>query len=496
MSSAIADRLAMVERVRTQQEFKRASYRVRLIKIICGLALGVCFWYSVPYYLPLKMDPDPMKAAANEAQAYQGNVSRQIAMPIIGLFAAYLLWRLPNRGKLGSKLLPIACAYVGWALLSATWSEDPAITAKRLVVFSIDCFFAYTLARVLSISELALWGAAQTGVVALMSVYVEVIQERTFAPFDPDYRFNGVMTANYQAMNLAICMLCLLTLLQRRPKWLRWITPAMCLGLVLLYLTRSRLGAFLGLCMLSIMALRFLRQRTGPQQRALVLMAGLAVVVPAVIYAVGRNGEAAAEKIFMMGRTDTQNTSSLSNRAPLWAELMESVYVRPVIGYGYEAFWTPARVEKVSADQGWMVPHAHDTYLDQTLSLGVVGMLLYMALLWGASAVAWGRYRRSPSETTLLPAVLLTWLSLTGVAESTPLDPYLPTLIAYTCIIKMCMAEGSEAENEAGQASDAILLGLPPLQVEKAVPQVAVPASVGAVVKPRPRYAASAARRW
>ncbi len=461
MRAQIAERLAYAERTRINYEFERQSYRVRVIKILCGVLLGVCFWYSVPYYLPLKIDPNPKKAAANEAAAYEGNFSRQVAMPIIALAAAFLIWRLPKRGRFGSRLMPIAIMYLGWAILSAGWSGDPSITRKRLIVFCINCFFAMAVARVLSGDEMALFGFAQTGIVALISVYVEVLQEKKFAPFDPDYRFNGVMTANYQAMNLVMCMICGMTLLQKRPHWLRWIAPVMGVGLILLYLTRSRLGSILGLLLLAILAVRYGRQHLKPQARTLALVVGLTVVVPAVIFAIGRNGgEGAAQSAFMMGRKDTENTSNLSNRAPLWAELMESVRVHPLVGYGYEAFWTPARVERISADQGWMVPHAHDTYLDQTLSLGVVGMLLYIGLLGGGAVMAWRRFLRKPSEQSLLPPILLTWVALTGIAESVPVDPYLPTLLAYTCLVKMCLVEGSEDETDS-HFGDEIVHGLP-----------------------------------
>jgi O-antigen ligase len=159
---------------------------------------------------------------------------------------------------------------------------------------------------------------------------------------------------------------------------------------------------------------------------------------------VGKNGTNAAQMAFMMGRSDTENTSNLSNRAPLWGELMESVERNPWLGVGYDAFWTPARVESISADQGWAVPHAHNTYLDQALSLGVVGALLYTAMVWSAMVMAWGRYRSDGSAGNLLAAVLITWLALEGLAESVPLDPYLPTLLAYACIAKMCMVKNPE----------------------------------------------------
>ena len=228
-----------------------------------------------------------------------------------------------------------------------------------------------------------------------------------------------------------------------KPARLKWLLPVVVVELALLYLTRSRIGTILGLLALSALMWRLARDRMRAQSRALIALAALAVAVPAVLYAVGNSGAGAAQAAFMMGRTDSENTASLSNRAPLWAELMESVQTRPILGFGYAGFWTPARVERVSLDQGWPVPNAHETYLDQWLSVGLVGAILYIAMLWGACAVAWGGVRRSQSAENLFPALLLTWIALTSLAESAPLDPYLPTMLAYACLAKMAMSPES-----------------------------------------------------
>jgi exopolysaccharide production protein ExoQ len=449
------------------QELGREEHRVRLVKIFCAALLGVCFWFSVPYYLPLKVNPNPMIAAADEAQAYEGNFSRQVAMPIIFLIAAYMLWRLPKRGKLHGRLLIVGVMYVAWAMVSFTWADDPAITAKRLVVFGIDVFFAYTIARVYSVLEIALWAFITTGTVGLISLYVDGLQEKVFAPFDPNYRFMGVMTANYQAMNLLVCVLCGLTLMQRRPRWSKGILPVIAVALVLIYLTRARVSAIICLLLMAMVAVRWMRGKLQPQARAVVVVATLTVMIPALIFAFGRDGEGLVESTFMMGRTDTQNVSNLSNRLPLWTELMESVAARPWVGFGYDGFWAPERVEKISADQGWMVPHAHDTYLDETLSLGVIGAALYIAMLFGALVVAWKRYRKNPTETDLLPALLLTWMALTSLVESIPVDPYLPSMLAYVCIVKMCMTEGSEAESDVWMEPEEIIGGLTPQMLQR-----------------------------
>ncbi len=450
------------ERRQLQKE-EHASRRLKLLKMLCGLVLGVCFWYSVPYYLPLKLDPNPMKAAANEAAAYEGNLSRQIAMPAILLLSAYMLWRLPKRGRFSihSKLTGFVFCYVGWAVSSSLWSVDPSITRKRIVVFLINTFFLYTLARVASMLEMALLGFACTGTVGLIALGNEIFVQHTFAPFDPDYRFMGVMTANFQAMNLLVCLLCGLTLAQRQPRWLRWMTPLLVLFSGLLLLTRARVGTFLCLGMIVFMLLRMAKQHLHPHLRALAFVGILMVLVPGAVFAFGHSGSGAVTDLFMMGRQDTQNTASLSNRAPLWAELMQSIEEHPFLGFGFEAFWSPGRVEKISFDQGWMVPHAHNTYLDQMLSLGIVGAFLYACVLVGGCATAWQRFRAGPDESTLLPALLLSWLALLSLTESTPVSPYLPTLIAYACIAKLCMEAGSEAESDQGLLPGKILTGLP-----------------------------------
>jgi exopolysaccharide production protein ExoQ len=265
-------------------------------------------------------------------------------------------------------------------------------------------------------------------------------------------------------MNLVVCILCGLTLLRHARKPLagamRLAAPAVGGALLLLYLTRSRLSAALCVALAAFMLMRHARERMTPAGRAIAVMAILVVLVPTAIYFVGQSGGGAAQSVFMMGRQDTENTSSLSNRAPLWAELLQDVEARPMLGFGYGAFWTPERLRQVSFDQGWIVPHAHNTYLDQALALGAVGMLLYMAALWTGCAIAWKRYRIEPHETTLLAAILLSWLALSGLAESVPLDPYLPTMLAYACLVKMGLAQGSEAESDAGLEPGQIIGGV------------------------------------
>jgi O-antigen ligase len=59
----------------------------------------------------------------------------------------------------------------------------------------------------------------------------------------------------------------------------------------------------------------------------------------------------------------------------LWEEVDKSIAMRPLLGYGYQTFWTPVSSEnwRIAAATGWGPPHAHNGYRDTILSLGFVG---------------------------------------------------------------------------------------------------------------------------
>ena len=117
---------------------ERSAYLASVIRVVCAVILAVCFWYAVPYSFLLQLDTDPLKAAANEAAAYEGNLSRQIAMPVVLLVAATGLCRLPRVGFFSglSRLASFALAYIAWAFASLAWSSDPDTDSLPRAPFS------------------------------------------------------------------------------------------------------------------------------------------------------------------------------------------------------------------------------------------------------------------------------------------------------------------------------------------------------------------------
>jgi O-antigen ligase len=310
------------------------------------------------------------------------------------------------------------------------------------------------LAKGFSALDLARLGFYSCGVVAILAILTEIFITKTFAPLDPEYRMMGVMSSNSQAQNLTACIFCGLTLLMKYPRRAKWMVPALGLMALLLYFTRGR-TATVACVLLSLFFVKsILHDRFKVHTRIAIGILLVATIVPAIILMGGKSADVAGSAL-MLGRDDTQNNASLSNRAPLWAELMDYVSDRPLLGYGYNAFWTSGRISKISDHQKWGVPNAHNTYLDQELSVGIPGVILYTAVLWGALIVTWKRYRRNRCAETLLAPIMITWLVITTFAESLPLDPFLPTFLVYVLLAQALMPEGAaiaDAEPALGEA--------------------------------------------
>jgi exopolysaccharide production protein ExoQ len=413
------------------------------------LLLFLGFWFARPYYFPWTAAEE--NDADTRAVAAQGSVERQVAMPALALLACYMLWRTRNPPKFKGRLATLTVVFLAVNGASLYWSVDMATTLKRLVVFYMCVLTVVAMAKAFTVLDLARIGFYACGVAGVLAMLCDMFITKTWAPLDPEYRLMGVMSSNSQAQNLTACIFCGLTLLLKFPNRAKWMTPALGLMAMLLYFTRGRTATIACIVLSLFFLKRIIDVKYKVHTRAAILLLLLAAVVPTLILLGSKAGDV-AQAGFMMGRDDTQNTASLSNRAPLWQELMDYVDDRPYVGYGYNAFWTSGRISKISADQKWGVPNAHNTYLDQELSIGIPGVILYTVVLWGALFVVWKRYRRNPSAETLLGPIMLSWLVFTTFAESIPLDPFLPTFLVYVLLAQALMPEGAAIPDLQGAA--------------------------------------------
>ncbi len=77
----------------------------------------------------------------------------------------------------------------------------------------------------------------------------------------------------------------------------------------------------------------------------------------------------------LLGRDET-----LTSRTSIW-ELVTQMQTNPIVGSGFQSFWTGTRMEELWQEVGAHIIQAHNGYLEQYLNLGYIGVTFVGAIL-------------------------------------------------------------------------------------------------------------------
>ena len=138
----------------------------------------------------------------------------------------------------------------------------------------------------------------------------------------------------------------------------------------------------------------------------------------------------------LMGREES-TVADLTGRLPLWDALLSYINGRPITGYGYAGFWTPAHVIEVSAVVGWDNDDSHNAFIDLMLGLGIPAAIAFaVILLVGLMRliVAW---RRFASVEYAFAFALLLMYSVDILIVRIHLLPQFATLVALVLLAKL-----------------------------------------------------------
>lgn len=357
-----------------------------------AIVVGLAFYLTDHHFYTSRSEAFAGTAESYEAAAGGGNLIRRIAFLSLGLLgAAGLLVAAPARKAracgIGGLLL---AAYVTWCVLSVAWSADSGVTIRRVFALLCFAFGALGLARRLTGRQLLQVALGLTTTYLAVGFLAELVLG-TFRPWSSEHRFSGTLHPNTQGLNLTVLCLCS-ALLARESNHRGRYWVLFTIGFLFLILTKSRTStAGLLLALATIWTLS-----TDPRVKAFV---GLTAIwlISAVLLIVSFLGIDLVERfsgVALMGRGE--QSESLTGRLPLWTQLSDFVSARPLAGYGFDSFWTTSRIETVSEEQGWGIREAHNSYLDTTLSTGLIGLaLLTTAVLFGLfrSAATYTRSR-------------------------------------------------------------------------------------------------------
>lgn len=397
-----------------------------------ALVFGVGFFLASHDWRTSLAEAYTQTAEEMELAAEGGNALRRAAFLVMAGWGVVL--GLSRRAPL-RMCTPLAlsiCLALGWTFASFLWADDPGLCLRRLLVLACALVAALGLARALSLHELAQLTFGVLGSLAALGVVAELYLG-TFRPWDPTWRFAGTVHPNTQGPALAaVCLSCwALGSATPRRRWLYALVGVAALALMLA--TRSRTTAAALFVAMAGIGLVYV---SPGMKLGLVLAGGLAVCGGWwVAWVCGLDPLTDFRETLLLGRVEESDT--LSGRADIWPEVASYIGQRLWRGYGYEAFWTPARIEAISHELGWGLREAHNAYFEVLLWLGAIGLALLLAVVLIGLVVAARGAAAPQGHAYLLPLGMLLFSLVNAGLESGMVSVTIVPFLLGACLMRM-----------------------------------------------------------
>lgn len=349
-------------------------------------------------------------ANPNVTTTAEGQPLTQVAFA--GLYLAFfliLLWKFRKTALfliLKEKWTLILCT---WVLASTLWSVGPGETIRRaLALVGTSIVGLYIGMRFEPKQQLKMI-ALIAGIGAVGSLAAGLLFPGIGVTADGSWQ--GVyFPKNSLGRMMALSAICfaLLALGQRRHRPVR--IAMFLLSCLLLVLSKSATAVvvcFLVFALFPFRKLLYLRPRTF----AAVSLVGGVVVAGLALW----TADHLDDLLLSLGRT-----SSLTGRIPLWGYVIKAIGDRPLMGYGFGAFWNSWAGERVSDAAAWevAVPHAHNGFLEMGLGIGFIGLAILGIGMVTNFISAVRVARSSPEVDQAWPLLLIIFTVLYNLTET------------------------------------------------------------------------------
>jgi exopolysaccharide production protein ExoQ len=267
----------------------------------------------------------------------------------------------------------VFAALVGWAAVSCLWSQAPSDSLKTTIYVALNTIFAFYLYRRFT--------PHQQLRLLIMLGWLCLAISIPLALFFPRYGIDyTLIQSSWKGMygqknlcSMATSFLMVGALYSpSRSVWFNVSRVAfIVLSVFLILMTQSGTGK---IC-LAVIAAHYLFTRyisTVPLEKRKVV---LGVVTISVLSCLGLGFALAPTIARLLGKDLT-----LTGRTDIWQSVIPTILQRPMLGYGYCAFWRgySGASASISLANHWAVSSAHNAFLEVWLNLGLIGVVLVL----------------------------------------------------------------------------------------------------------------------
>lgn len=349
----------------------------------------------------------------------------QSANPILLMFSAVLvagtvLLLLPMYRQVFRTLLntPWITGLYVWALVSVLWAVEPGSVLRLGIPLWAYMLSGIIAAYVLTLEEVIGVVGNLMALVAIASAVWEKVDpiRDSAAP-----GWTGVFgEKNHLGMGMGVGLIALLVAPRGVIRY-RWAKIAVCAAL--LVLSQSATAMIFTL----IAGVLYFLMRAPARLRPLAIATlAAAVLIPNLLMS------HAVDKVFAAGGKSTNFTG----RDVIWRLVLEHWQTRPLLGFGYDDFWT-SQDSVIQQSLHWNPGSAHNGFLEVLVTLGVTGEIWLIGTLVSGILLARKAWRAGYQTASI-------WLCMAWVAmmidDITEADFMVPAPLWFIyCLVFFCV---------------------------------------------------------
>ena len=330
---------------------------------------------------------------------------------IINIFLIIICYKQVLQLVKKEKLLWILMAI---ALFSVFWSVAPSLSIRRFfVLFNATLSGIYLAARY-TIKEqinLLFWTLTTATIVSFLVIMglpeLGIMSEETHHPG----AWQGIFL-HKNALGLMMVLSALVSFLEAKtnPRYFYIALIVLSLSILLLIGSTSKNSLVIfGFFCLTIAIYQLCQWFYKYNRPAFTITIFITIFITIILFL---NTEVILE---LMGRNST-----LTGRTGLWEALLDKIWVRPWLGYGYGAFWQSTSKEYLDVwrEIDWKAHHGHNGFLDLWLELGLLGLSVFTLNFIYNSFCAIKKLWSNQKPELLFSVSYLLFLLLANLAES------------------------------------------------------------------------------